>query len=143
MAAPTNAIALHGAMMSAQLIADQYIQQQGPVNMRLWRKYKDEVTKIVHGYSPETRILPKTWVDCFTYVKGLHIDDIVKEGQTAGDAFFSESASGTGAGLNVNSVDADKKRNEPDDHDKRMAARYGVPLERYMKTKNSMTFERG
>jgi hypothetical protein len=140
MAAGTQAVALHGAIMSAMMYADQQITQMGPVDARLWKKYRGEVERIMATFPPEQRILPQTWINQFIYIKGFHANDIIKEAQGQGDAFFSETAATTGAGLNSNTVDANAKKNEPDEHDRRMAQKYGIPIERYMKTKSTMVF---
>lgn len=135
--APTAAVALHGAIMSARLLADQFIRQQGPVNARLWNKYGQEVAALVDQLPPDQRILPQSWINQFTFVKGMHLDDVVKEGQKEGEAFFSETAGSTGRGM-----PEDQHRNDDTltDAELKVAKRMGRTPEQYLAAKKKMQF---
>lgn len=135
--APTAAVALHGAIMSARLLADQFIRQQGPVNARLWNKYNQEVAGLVNNLPPDQRILPQSWINQFTFVKGMHLDDVVKEGQKEGEAFFSETATSTGRGM-----PEDQRRNDDTltDAELKVAKRMGRTPEQYLAQKKKMQF---
>lgn len=135
--APTAAVALHGAIMSARLLADQFIRQQGPVNARLWTKFQKEVEAIVNGLSPDQRILPQTWINQFTFVKGIHLDEVVKEGQSQGDAFFSETATSTGRGMPERDASQDDVLTESE---KKVAKMLGRTDAQYLASKKKMTF---
>lgn len=137
--APTTMIALHGAIMSARLLADQFIRQQGPLEARLWNKYQAEVQAIVDKMNPQERIIPQTWINQFVFVKGLHVNDIVKEGQKEGDTFFAETAGSTGAGIN-SSGNGTPKDDVLTDQEIKIAARMGVKPEDYLKRKKAMTY---
>lgn len=138
MSAGTNAVALHAAIMSATLMADQYITQQGPVNARLWKKYKNEVVALVNALPPDQRANPQTWINNFIYIKGLHTDDIVKEGQTAGEAFFSETAGSTGRGLETSGGNQDKDTLTA--QELHVAKQMGRTPEQYLASKKKMQF---
>lgn len=135
--APTAAVALHAAIMSARLLAENFIQRQGPLEKRLWDKYGQEVQAIVDGLDPQQRIIPQTWINQFVYVKGLHLNDIVKEGQKNGDAFFSETAGPTGGGL---PNPAPENSDTLTEQEKRIAKRFGVTEENYLKRKKAQTY---
>jgi hypothetical protein len=135
--APTAAVALHGAIISARLLADQFIRQQGPVNARLWNKYGGEVAALVDKLPPDQRILPQSWINQFTFVKGMHLDDVVKEGQKEGEAFFSETAGSTGRGL---PEDQHKNDDTLTDAELKIAKRMGTTPERYLAQKKKMQF---
>ena len=132
-----SAVALHGAMMSAKLLADQQIRQSGPLDARLWNKYQGEVQKIMDTLAPEQKIMPQVWINQFTYVKGMHASDLIKEGQKAGDSFFSETASASGDSL-------PDSNNGPQDAltaaEERVAKMLGRTPEDYLKTKRKMQF---
>jgi hypothetical protein len=135
--APVSAIALHAGIMSARLMADQFIQRQGPIEKRLWNKYGDEVAKIVDGLPPEQRILPQTWINQFTFIKGMHVNEIVKDGQAAGDAFFSETAGPTGRGL---PEDPNRNSDTLTDKELKIAKSYGIKPEDYLKRKKAAEY---
>jgi len=135
--ASTTAVALHGSMMAARLLADQHIQGQGPVEKRLWNKYIKEVEALVNALPPDQRILPQTWINQFIYVKGLHINDVVKEAQGQGEAFFSETAVSTGKGMpEGHQADNDTLTEQ----EKAIAKKMGRTPEQYLAQKKKMQF---
>lgn len=135
--ATTAAVAMHGAIMSARLLAEQFIQRQGPVERRLWDKYSAEIQKGVDGLSPEMKILPQTWINQFTFVKGMHLSDVVKEAQGSGDAFFSETAQSTGGGLPGGN---EEKNDKLTPEEEKVARRMGRTPEQYLAAKKNMKF---
>lgn len=135
--AATAAVAMHGAIMSARLLAEQFIQRQGPVERRLWDKYSAEIQKAVDALSPEAKIMPQTWINQFTFVKGMHLNDVIKEAQTSGDAFFSETAQSSGAGL---PNDSHKNEDKLTPAEEAVAKKMGRTPEQYLAQKKKMQF---
>lgn len=134
---PVAAIALHAGIGMAKMQADNFIRQQGPVEARLWAKYSGEVEKIVNNLSPDQRILPQTWINQFTFIKGMHLSEVVKEGQAAGDAFFSESAHSTGRGMPENSNTNNDTLTAAEEA---VAKKLGRSSADYLKQKRAMQF---
>lgn len=106
--APLTAATLMNGMLVAKMAAAEFIQKQDPVNRRLWKKYEGEVQKLMEAMSPDQRIYPQNWINQFTFVKGMHLDEVVKEAQGQGDAFFSEGVTTSGGGISHTPVNEDR-----------------------------------
>lgn len=130
------AIALHGAISSARLLADSFIRGQGPLEGRLWNKYCNEVYARVDKMDPAARAIAQTYVDQFIYVKGIHLNDITKDAQKAGDQFFSESGGSTGHGL----PEPEVKDDTLTPAELAQAKKYGVTPERWLERKKTLKF---
>jgi hypothetical protein len=84
--APYERLMIDTGVTSAKLAAERQIID-GIKEGKLWKKYGEEVTKLVNAMPPVQRMQADTWLNTFTYVKGLHVKDFVGQ---AGDDFFSE-----------------------------------------------------
>lgn len=135
--APLAAVAMHGSIMAAKAEAERFIQQQSPLERRLWNKYITEITNGVNSLSPEQKILPQTWINQFTFVKGIHLADVAKEAQGGGDTFFAETASSTGGGLPSGNEKNDDKLTPEEE---KIAKRLGRTPEQYLAQKKKMQF---
>lgn len=136
--APLTAVAMHGAIMAAKAEAERFIQSQSPIERRLWNKYHKEISDLVNALSPEQKILPQTWINQFTFVKGMHIADVAKEAQGSGDAFFSETAGSTGGGMP--GANDTKKDDQLTEKEIQIAKRMGRTPEQYLAMKKKMQF---
>lgn len=89
---PTQAVALHSGMLSARMMAENQVRQQ-PGGERIWRKYEKEIIDIMNKETPQRRIFPEVWLNAFTYVKGVHFDEVMQSAQKGENLFFSETSS--------------------------------------------------
>jgi len=96
---PLAAATLISGALTAKMVAADFLQKQDVVNRRLWKKYEGEVQQLMEKIPAERRIFPQEWVNQFTFVKGMHLDEVIKEAQGQGDAFFAESATPGGSGI--------------------------------------------
>jgi len=97
----TTAVALQAGMMTARMYFQQGLQGD---DIKIFSKYSGEVDKIIGTFVPEQRVMPQSWFNAFLYVKGLHLNDIMKAKQDNTD-FFSETAS---RGVNQEPPPADR-----------------------------------
>lgn len=85
--AGTNALAFHAAALSAKIMARDQIRNSD--ERRIWDKYESEVDEIMGKETPDRRAFPAIWINAFTYVKGLHLKELMLA-QKEGNDFFAE-----------------------------------------------------
>lgn len=88
--APIEAVALHTGSMAAQMQAQQTVRDQK--QSHIWNKFEKEILDIMSKEPPARRIFPQTWLNAFTYVKGVHFDEVTRAASSGDNSFFSESA---------------------------------------------------
>ena len=82
----TELTALMAGMMSAKLYARQQMSTQ---DSTIFGRYEKEIDQVINSYHPQQRVMPQSWINALTYVKGLHMDEILKA-QKDGTDFFAE-----------------------------------------------------
>jgi hypothetical protein len=85
----TQVAALAAARMAARLTFQQSL---APRENKIFQKYAGEVDKMMETYQPMAQGMPQNWYTAFTYVKGLHEQEIAKA-ESTNTQFFSEPAS--------------------------------------------------
>jgi hypothetical protein len=81
------------ALMSGMMTAKMYCQQNlGERDLKIFKKYEQEIVQLVGQSVPEQRVMPQTWFNMLMYVKGIHEMDI-KKAETDHTDFFAETAS--------------------------------------------------
>ena len=87
----TQNIALASGMMSAKMY---FANQLSPRDQKIHKKYEKEVEATLLTFQPpECRVMPQSWFNAFTFIKGQHEQDIAKAESSSSD-FFSERPSG-------------------------------------------------
>lgn len=131
--APVVNLALHGAAMSARMMAFQSIPAR---EQKLFNKYASEVEGIMAKESPERKVYAQTWLNAWTYVKGLHTQELVDAAAKGDNAFFAESGSSTG---NVAGNGHEDKKDELTDAEKDIARKMKISPEAYLKNKKGIS----
>jgi len=81
------------ALASGMLTAKMYFMQQlSDRDQKIFKKYEKEVEQGVGTFTPEARVMPQAWLNCFLFVKGAHEQDI-RKAETEKTDFFAEPVS--------------------------------------------------
>lgn len=132
--APLATATMVAGTLAAKRAAADFIATQGPVERKLWAKYEKEVQAFVDQLPPEQKIFPQTWINQFTFVKGMHLNDVVKEAQGAGEGFFAESSTLSGAGI----TDSQPKTKPLTDAELKVAKAMNISPEKYQERKKAL-----
>lgn len=90
---PLEAVSLHAGALAAQMSAEQAIRDAK--EDFIYRRYKKEVDEIMSKEPPARRIFPQTWLNAYTYVKGVHFNEVTDLMRKGDNTFFSETAGST------------------------------------------------
>lgn len=135
-AAPLADYAMQAASNGAQLRFESDLRDGPGIDMRVYRKYQAEVEKLMSAEPAVRRGYPQVWKNAFTFIKGLHADELVKQSQRGEQAFFSESDDKN------NPTETKKTDTElATDSDKKYASKFGVTPEEVVKVKRSFVYD--
>lgn len=133
---PVAALALHSGALSAKQEARRQVEtrsrdSKNKNDLGIFLKYEAEVEDLMSKEPPERKVMPQVWLNAFTYIKGIHVNDIISSVQK-GEAFGLEGGS-TSQALPLEQQD-DKLSAE----ELRVAAKMRVSPENYLKQKKAM-----
>jgi hypothetical protein len=128
--APVTAVAFHSGALTARLMAENQIRQQG--QSKIFDKYHKEIDEIMAKEAPERRIFPEVWLNAFTYVKGQHFDEVVQSAQKGENLFFSETPS------NDPTPPVRKTDDKLTEQELAIAKKMRVEPKRYLEVKNNI-----
>jgi hypothetical protein len=135
-------VALQSGKLAAKLEAIRQVQSLAATNpkmrgaYRLWQKYEGEIESLVNQQAAANHIFPQTWINAFTYVKGLHAEELVEGAVSGGENFFSEPVTGGGAPENGR---GGEKKDELSPREMDIARKMKITPERYLEQKKKMT----
>lgn len=133
--APIAAAAIHAGMLAAKAEAMRLVRVQG--DTRVWEKYEKEINEIMEKEDPVRKIYPQVWLNALTFVKGIHMKEIMDLQTKGGEAaLFSEGISDNGR--------SPEQRNTPEDDklsqsELDIAKKMKIKPEDYLKRKKGMT----
>jgi hypothetical protein len=134
---PIAALALHSGALAAKQEARRQVEirSRDPKNkndLGIFLRYEAEIEDLMSKEAPERKIMPQTWLNAFTYIKGIHVSDIVASVQK-GESFGLEGGSSSQA------PPEEPKDDKLSAEELRIAAKMRVSPENYLKQKKAMT----
>lgn len=108
----------------------------GSLKFPFFDKFESEIEELVGKQPLQMRCNPNAIENAYNVVVGRHASEIADDASKKGGVFFTESASNQGSGHNGN--DSKMGSAVVTDLDKQQAAKFGIPLEKYMKSKAAL-----
>jgi hypothetical protein len=125
--------------LAARLTAREAVQnaKEGRTETRIWDKYANEINTLMSKEVSERQIDPRSWLNAFVYVKGLHMGELMESMSKKTDV-FAEVGGSTGGGLDTTGGDDKKDALSPAELE--IAKKFKMTPEKYLERKKSMKF---
>ena len=133
---PVAMVALQSGMLAAKQEARRQVEikSRDPKNkndLGIFLRYEAEIEDLMSKEAPERKIIPQVWLNAFTYIKGIHVNDIIASVQK-GEAFGLEGGSTSQA------PPTEQNDDKLSPEELRVASKMRVSPENYLKQKKAM-----
>lgn len=105
-----------------------------------WDAYAGEIQELLAAQNVQARSNPATIENAYHIIVGKHADEIANDRAKGTGMFAVESGSNSGVAGMRGSSNQNNNTNDPSETDKKQAAKFGIPIEKYMESKKGLTY---